>query len=118
MKEQAYNIIRPNIQELSDKAILRSSRKQNSRSHLRNSKTTHWGRLLASKYVFKHGSSESAGSLASGEILMLLVYKLLLLVLKVNAAGISYYCLKITTTGRVYDDREEIKDLSEKIKIA
>ncbi|GJU77797.1 hypothetical protein Tco_1274867 [Tanacetum coccineum] len=46
--------------------------------------------------------------------LMSLVKKLLLLVLKVNDAGISYYCLKITTAGRVYADREEIKDLSEK----
>ncbi|GJX73677.1 hypothetical protein Tco_0312272 [Tanacetum coccineum] len=41
--------------------------------------------------------------------LMLLVQKLLLLVLKVNAASI-----KVTTAGRVYADREEIKDLSEK----
>ncbi|GKD62139.1 hypothetical protein Tco_1299648 [Tanacetum coccineum] len=41
--------------------------------------------------------------------LMLLVQNLLLLVLKVNAAGI-----KVTTAGRVYADREEIKDLSEK----
>ncbi|GJY26139.1 hypothetical protein Tco_0400865 [Tanacetum coccineum] len=41
--------------------------------------------------------------------LMLLVYKLPLLVFRVNAAGI-----KVTTTGRVYADREEIKDLSEK----
>ncbi|GJX45909.1 hypothetical protein Tco_0262585 [Tanacetum coccineum] len=46
--------------------------------------------------------------------LMLLVQKLLLLVLKVNAAGISYYYGKITTAGRVYADREKIKDLSEK----
>ncbi|GKF47290.1 hypothetical protein Tco_0137092, partial [Tanacetum coccineum] len=41
--------------------------------------------------------------------LMLLVQKLLLLVLKVNAAG-----MKVTTAGRVYVDREKIKDLSEK----
>ncbi|GJZ27999.1 putative reverse transcriptase domain-containing protein [Tanacetum coccineum] len=41
--------------------------------------------------------------------LMLLVQKLLLLVLKVNVAGI-----KVTTAGRVYADREKIKDLSEK----
>ncbi|GKC69059.1 hypothetical protein Tco_1114942, partial [Tanacetum coccineum] len=42
--------------------------------------------------------------------LMLLVQKLLLLVLKVNTAG-----MKVTTAGRVYADREEIKDLSEKV---
>ncbi|GKA65100.1 hypothetical protein Tco_0764807 [Tanacetum coccineum] len=42
--------------------------------------------------------------------LMLLVQKLLLLVLKVNVAG-----MKVTTAGRVYADREEIKDLSEKV---
>ncbi|GKE61233.1 hypothetical protein Tco_1511600, partial [Tanacetum coccineum] len=41
--------------------------------------------------------------------LMLVVQKLLLFVLKVNTAGI-----KVTTAGRVYADREEIKDLSEK----
>ncbi|GJV81025.1 hypothetical protein Tco_1516895 [Tanacetum coccineum] len=35
--------------------------------------------------------------------------KLLLLVLKVNTAGI-----KVTTAGRVYADREKNKDLSEK----
>ncbi|GKF36937.1 hypothetical protein Tco_0113695 [Tanacetum coccineum] len=35
--------------------------------------------------------------------------KLLLLVLKVNAAGI-----KVTTAGRVYDVKEKIKALSEK----
>ncbi|GJU01362.1 hypothetical protein Tco_1111700 [Tanacetum coccineum] len=38
-------------------------------------------------------------------LLMLLVQKLLLLELKVNVAGISYYCLKITTAERVYADR-------------
>ncbi|GJZ37809.1 putative ribonuclease H-like domain-containing protein [Tanacetum coccineum] len=36
--------------------------------------------------------------------------KLLLLVLKVNAAG-----MKVTTAGRVYANREEIKDLSKKV---
>ncbi|GJZ69375.1 hypothetical protein Tco_0632925, partial [Tanacetum coccineum] len=41
--------------------------------------------------------------------LMLLVQKLVLFVLKVNVAGI-----KFTTAERVYADREEIKDLSEK----
>ncbi|GJW84430.1 hypothetical protein Tco_0157575, partial [Tanacetum coccineum] len=45
--------------------------------------------------------------------LMLLVQKLLLLVLKVNVAGMKV--TKITTAGRVYADREEIKDLSEKV---
>ncbi|GJX71092.1 retrovirus-related pol polyprotein from transposon TNT 1-94 [Tanacetum coccineum] len=62
---------KPKIQELNDKGISRSSRKQDSKSHLGNSKTTHYGRLLASKYVFEHGSLESAGSLASGEIVTL-----------------------------------------------
>ncbi|GKF27203.1 hypothetical protein Tco_0083097, partial [Tanacetum coccineum] len=41
---------------------------------------------------------------------MLLVQKLLLLVLEVNAAG-----MKVTTAGRVYADREKIKDLSDKV---
>ncbi|GJR74822.1 hypothetical protein Tco_0087187 [Tanacetum coccineum] len=36
-----------------------------------NSKTTHWGRLLASKYICEHGSSESAGNLPSREIVSL-----------------------------------------------
>nr|GEZ28923.1 cullin repeat-like-containing domain-containing protein [Tanacetum cinerariifolium] len=40
MKEQAYNIIKTKIQELNDKAISTSLRKQDSRSRLRNSKTT------------------------------------------------------------------------------
>ncbi|GJS99246.1 hypothetical protein Tco_0820416 [Tanacetum coccineum] len=71
MKEQAYNIIKSKIQELNDKAISTSSRKQDLRSHLKNLKTTHEGRLLASKYVREHRSSESAGSLASGEIVSL-----------------------------------------------
>ncbi|GKA09541.1 retrovirus-related pol polyprotein from transposon TNT 1-94 [Tanacetum coccineum] len=40
-KEQAYNMIKTKIHELNDKAISRSSRKQDSRYRLRNSKTTH-----------------------------------------------------------------------------
>ncbi|GJV31299.1 hypothetical protein Tco_1391699 [Tanacetum coccineum] len=38
---------------------------------LENWNTTHWGRLLASKYICEHGSSESARNLASGEIVSL-----------------------------------------------
>ncbi|GKE63994.1 hypothetical protein Tco_1518155, partial [Tanacetum coccineum] len=43
MKEQASNKIKtkPKIQELKDKAISTTPRKQDSRSHLKNSKTTH-----------------------------------------------------------------------------
>ncbi|GJU98687.1 hypothetical protein Tco_1327958 [Tanacetum coccineum] len=35
---------------------------------LENSKTIHWRRLLASKYICEHGSSESTGNLTSREI--------------------------------------------------
>ncbi|GKE92013.1 hypothetical protein Tco_1573108 [Tanacetum coccineum] len=53
----------------------------------------------------------------AGDALMLLVQKLQLLVLKVNAAGMKVNAagMKVTTAERVYADREEIKDLSEKV---
>ncbi|GKD60331.1 hypothetical protein Tco_1297840 [Tanacetum coccineum] len=47
--------------------------------------------------------------------LMLLVYKLLLLVFRLNAASTKVTTVeKIKTAERVYADREEIKDLSKK----
>nr|GEW76932.1 hypothetical protein [Tanacetum cinerariifolium] len=71
MKEQAYNIIKNKDSRTQRQSNLKKFKEARFKISPREFKDHTLGKLLASKYVFEHGSSESAGSLASGEIVSL-----------------------------------------------
>ncbi|GJS19665.1 polynucleotide adenylyltransferase family protein [Tanacetum coccineum] len=68
MKEQAYNIIKIKDSRTQRQSNLNKSKEARFKISPQEFEDHTLGEIVSLKYVFEHGSSESAGSLASGEI--------------------------------------------------
>ncbi|GKA45964.1 hypothetical protein Tco_0738760 [Tanacetum coccineum] len=71
MKEQAYNIIKTKDLRTQRQSNLNKSKEARFKISPQEFDVHTLGEIVASKYVFEHASSESAGSLASGQIVSL-----------------------------------------------
>ncbi|GKB83836.1 cysteine-rich receptor-like protein kinase [Tanacetum coccineum] len=97
MKEQAYNKIKTKTktQEHNDKSISTSPRK-------RDSKTSHWGTLLALKCQVYHGSSKSIRNQASEKIVSLKILSEACLLSMIEKSSRASYCKETEVDDEMY----------------
>ncbi|GJT49112.1 hypothetical protein Tco_0975269 [Tanacetum coccineum] len=73
MKEQAYNMIKTKDSRTQRQSNLNKFKEARLKISSQEFEDHTLGEIVSLKYVFKHGSSESAGNLASGEIVTLII---------------------------------------------